>query len=326
MRVLLVSHQLDYSGAPLALLELAVTLREAGHEVFLAALASGPLGNDFLARGIRPYQSRSQVLDLYVANTVVAVPAALALAPSPDRVLAWIHETAFFFRILRASPRDYSLDRLRFAAFPARFQIDEFARWIPDAVRMQLRNCVRMPPVDPAVAAPEHYVCSGRWEARKNQARLVELARALPATPRLWFVGADSPPGMPLGAHRFLGALSPSQAKRTIAESRGLISPSLAEAQPLAAIEAVMAGRPALLSDIPAHRELKEQVPDIVLFDPGSVESFTSGFARLEQQALDPVVRRRLQADALRAYGTEGFADNVRQVLAHLRAAGPAGG
>ena len=178
MRVLLVSHQLDYSGAPLALLELAVTLREAGHEVFLAALASGPLGNDFLARGIRPYQSRSQVLDLYVANTVVAVPAALALAPSPDRVLAWIHETAFFFRILRASPRDYSLDRLRFAAFPARFQIDEFARWIPDAVRMQLRNCVRMPPVDPAVAAPEHYVCSGRWEARKNQARLVELAEA----------------------------------------------------------------------------------------------------------------------------------------------------
>ena len=87
-----------------------------------------------------------------------------------------------------------------------------------------------------------------------------------------------------------------------------------------------MAGRPALLSDIPAHSELKEQVPDIVLFDPGSVESFTSGFARLEQQALDPVVRRRLQADALRAYGTEGFADNVRQVLAHLRAAGPAGG
>jgi len=170
MRVLLISHQLDYSGAPLALLELARVLQGLGHDVHLAALGPGPLGNEFLTHGVRPYQPRSPAFDLYIANTVVSVPAALALAPSADSVLAWIHETGFFFRILRASPRDYSLDRVRFAAFPARFQLDEFAQWMPAAVRMQLRNCIRMPTSDPYATAADHYVCSGRWEARKNQA------------------------------------------------------------------------------------------------------------------------------------------------------------
>ena len=156
MRVLLISHQLDYSGAPLALLELAGALQEIGHEVHLAALAAGPLGNEFMSRGVRPMPSPKQAFDLYVANTVVSVPAALSLAPSPESVLAWIHETGFFFGLLRASPRDFSLDRLRFAAFPARFQMDEFAHWMPAAVRMQLRNCVRMPPLEPWSVLPDH--------------------------------------------------------------------------------------------------------------------------------------------------------------------------
>lgn len=318
MRVLLISHQLDYSGAPLALLELSRALRESGHEVHLAALGSGPLGNEFIAGGVRPFRPGGEPIDLVVANTVVSVPAALALAPSADRVLAWIHETAFFFRLLRTSPRDYSLDRLRFAAFPARFQVDEFAQWMPAAVRMQLRNCVRMPPLAPAAAVPEHYVCSGRWEARKNQSRLLELTRVLPSAPAVWFVGADLPPNVPPGQHRFLGALTPGESKRAIAGSRAILSASLAEAQPLSAIEAVMAGRPALLSDIPAHRELQQAVPDIVLFDPRLVESFAGGFATIEAQSVDPDLRRRLQADAQRVFGVQGFADNVRQVLGRM--------
>lgn len=318
MRVLLISHQLDYSGAPLALLELAGVLRDLGHEVHLAALAPGPLGDEFVARGVGPMPSANRTFDLYVANTVVSVPAALALAPSPDAVLAWIHETGFFFRILRAAPRDFSLDRLRFAAFPARFQLDEFAQWMPSAVRMQLRNCVRMPPSEPSAEPPDHYACSGRWEARKNQARLLELLEALPTAPKVWFVGADAPAGMPPTAHRFLGALLPRESKRTIAGSRGLISPSLSEAQPLAAIESAMAGRPVLLSDIAAHRELKQVMPDVILFDPARIESFVGGFRALEAQSTDPVVRGRLQADAMRSFGPAGFAENVRQVLGRL--------
>ncbi|MBP9592828.1 MAG: glycosyltransferase family 4 protein [Steroidobacteraceae bacterium] len=318
MRILLISHQLDYSGAPLALLELAAVLKGLGHDLYLAALSPGPVGSEFLSLGVRPYRSGNQSIDLFIANTVLSVPAALDLAPSPDSVLAWIHETEFFFRLLGASARDFSLEKLRYAAFPARFQVDEYEQWMPTAARMQLRNCVRMPPGDPAAPTRDHYICSGRWEARKNQARLLELLEALPTAPTICFVGADPPAGLPPGKHGFPGTQAPRESKRVIAQSKGLISPSLAEAQPLAAIEALMAGRPVLLSDIAAHRELKQAVPDLLLFDPGRIESFVSGFAALEEQSADEAVRSRLRADAMRGFGPEGFAGNVRQVLGRL--------
>jgi len=321
MRTLLISHQLDYSGAPLALLELAKVLQEFGHEVFLSALNPGPLGDDFLSHQVKPLQSKQQAMDLYVANTVLSVPAALALAPSPESVLAWIHETGFFFRILGATPAAFSLEKLKFAAFPARFQIDEFAQWMPAAARMQLRNRVWMPASEPSATSKDYYVCSGRWEARKNQSRLLELVKALPSGPTLWFVGANQPPGTSPTIHRFLGTQSPRESKRIISEAKGLISPSLSEAQPLTAIEAAMAARPVLLSDIPAHRELKEAMPDVILFDPGRVESFVSGFGLLQEQSADISLRSRLQAAALRNFGPASFAENVRRVLTQLPSA-----
>lgn len=315
MRILLISHQLDYSGAPLALLELARVLRQLGHDVALASLSPGPLADEFSAHEVRPLRSREEQFDLYVANTVLTVPAALSLARSPDRVLAWIHETKYFFRILRADPGDFSLSELRFAAFPARFQIEEFAEWMPAAVRVQLRNCVRMPVIVPSATSEHYYVCPGRWEARKNQARLLELTRALPVEPTIWFVGAERPPGVPPSIHRFPGTVSPAESKRIIALSMGLVSPSLAEAQPLTVIEATMAGRPVLLSDIPAHRELQEAMTDVVLFDASRAESFAAGFRRLEELAADAAVTGRLQAEALRHFGPTSFADSVRTIL-----------
>jgi glycosyltransferase involved in cell wall biosynthesis len=196
---------------------------------------------------------------------------------------------------------------------------------MPEAVRLQLSNCVRIPVSELSAGVPDHYVCSGNWEPRKNQARLLELTKALGTEPSIWFVGADPPAGLAPSVHRFLGMVAPLEAKRVIAEARGLISPSVSEAQGLAVIEAAMAGRPVLISDIPAHRELKEAVPDIILFDLDNTESFVSGFKALEEQSVDLVVRSRLRADALRAFGPERFSDNVRQILSRVRLR-PAGG
>ncbi len=324
MRILLIAHQLDYSGAPIALVELAGALIELGHGVHLVALNSGPVSREFSALGVEPYRSARHAIDLVIANTVLTVPEALELAPSPESVLAWIHETAYFFRILGVSARDFSLERLRYAAFPARFQLDEFAPWMPGAMRMQLRNCVRMPSDGLAAPVHDHYVCSGPWEARKNQVRLLELVRELPVEPPICFVGADLPAGMVPGMHRFPGTLPSHEAKRVIARSKGLISPSRAEAQPLAVIEAMIAARPVLLSDIAAHRELKQAVPDVILFDPDRSESFVRGFRALEAQAADDAVRFRLRRDAMRHFGPESFFDNIRQVLRRLESGPPA--
>jgi glycosyltransferase involved in cell wall biosynthesis len=316
MRMLLISHQLDYSGAPIALLRLARSLCELGHDVTLASLRGGPLANDFASLPIASYDPRAGTdFDLYVANTVVAVPVALTVSGRADRVLAWIHETGHFFEVAQITPREYRLHELHYAAFPSRFQIDEFAQWLPDTRTFQLGNCVSMPEFDSVDADPDYYVCSGKWEPRKNQVRLVELLDGLQHEPRLMFIGADKPRQFQASRHDFTGAIAPDLSKQLTAQSRGLISASVLEAQPLSVIEALLARRPALLSDIPAHRELKEAIPDVILFALNSVESFVRGFHELEAQWRDTALRDRLRAGARQCFGSEAFTANVERLL-----------
>ena len=51
-KILLISHQLSRTGAPIALLNVARLLREEGNEIVLISLDEGPLREDFESMGI----------------------------------------------------------------------------------------------------------------------------------------------------------------------------------------------------------------------------------------------------------------------------------
>ena len=87
------------------------------------------------------------------------------------------------------------------------------------------------------------------------------------------------------------------------------------ETQNFAAIEALLARRPVLLSDIPAHRELKRLVPDLLLFDAGDFASFEKGTSALAEQWIDHDLRARLQANARQFFGRQVFDARVTQWL-----------
>jgi glycosyltransferase involved in cell wall biosynthesis len=323
VRILLVSHQLDYSGAPLALLQLARTLRELGHEVTLTSLQSGPLGRDFAALGVQPLAAggagRTQ-FDLYIPNTVVSVPAALRIAPAPERVLAWIHEAAYFFAILGRDPLSFGLDKLRHAAFPSRFQLLEFEQWMPRCAKHQLPNCIEMPPPAGAHDAADYVVCSGGWERRKGQERLLRLLAAVAPSQPVLFLGAGKPDHVSSRHLLFSGQVPPAEARALVGRSRGLISAAESETQNLTAIEAMLAQRPVLLSDIPAHRELKEQIPAILLYDPRDIESFASGWAAFLGQRDDRAAIERMELSARRLFDRAAFRGHVARLLERVAA------
>ena len=96
MNILLVSHQLDYSGAPIALLELAKCLLRLKHSVSISSLKIGPLLTEFAKSGVKKFDSSknsSDNYDLIIANTVHSVPPSLNFMKSSKKVLAWIHES-----------------------------------------------------------------------------------------------------------------------------------------------------------------------------------------------------------------------------------------
>jgi len=328
MHVLLISHSMDFSGAPVALLALSRSLRRLGHSITVAGILAGPITEVFVREGcalFRPQRNRPEEFDVIFANTVLSVPAALAFARGPERVIAWIHEPRDIFEMLgRPLPQgihSMHLDKLRWAAFAADFQLNEYAQVMPGATRVQLRNCIDLGFAVPDDAATEpYYVCTGRWEARKSQTRLVNLLRSLGDTQRIHFVGAERQLSVSEPQFSFLGSLPPDQAKRQVALSRGIITCSRAETQSLVPIEAAMACRPALLSDIPAHRELQTLMPSLILFDPDDIRSFSRGLAEMRAQWEDAAGRERARALAIEYFGVATFDRNVSDLITRVAA------
>ena len=322
MDILLVSHQLDYSGAPLALLQLAKSLIRLGNQVSISSLKTGPLLDDFIKLGVLLFDREKNTkddYDLIIANTVLSIPPSLGFSKSSKKVLAWIHESTYFFNVLRASPKTFQLDEIRFAAFPSKFQIDEFSKWMPSALKFQLKNCVEIPSdiITSENRAP-YLVCSGEWEARKAQDCLVRHLAHLNDFPEIHFIGAIKPLHLSSEKFIFTGYLPPLEAKIQIANSRGVISCAISETQNLVAIEAMQLGIPVMLSNISAHQELKELIPDILLFDTASRASFESNFNLLLSQWNNIEARMRLKETASKWFGPLEFDKNVANLIAEI--------
>ena len=323
-RPLLISHDLSYSGAPVALLALANALQRLGENPIVAPLARGPLGAKFLESGIEVAAKVDRAgVSFVIANTILSVPTALRFKRPGTPIAAWIHESAYFFQILNITPQECGLRDLDVVLAPSKFQLVELEPFLRPGSGYQFRNVVRQDsfrsPGDESMVA----VC-GQWEARKGQMQLLELARCSAANCRFKFIGAERPVGhADAGAspspHMFLGPIDPDAAKMEIAKSGALVSCAEAETQNLCAIEALMAGRPVLLSDIEAHRTLANLVPNVFLFDRTSPQGFAEGYAKLLDAMPDEAVARRASAAATALFGEAAFDRRLAEIMKLLR-------
>ncbi len=123
----------------------------------------------------------------------------------------------------------------------------------------------------PDLLRQPYFVICGAIEPRKNHALLFRIWRDLvaaygPATPRLVIAGSPgfrSDETMALLNEMpeirpyliFAKGLSSPALAQVMAHARGILMPSLAEGFGLPPVEAIALGTPALVSDIPAHRD-----------------------------------------------------------------------
>lgn len=288
---------------------------DQGHSVSLGTQQDGPLGKEFVNIGVQQFNpSMAKAYDLYIANTFLTVPLALHLAPSADKIVAWIHESRSFFTLYGKDETQYGLSHLRRAVFPSKFQINEYRDLMPDCELHQLRNVVSMTGIERSNTYSDHFSVSGTWEVRKNQVGLLKLIGDTDLNIKLNFVGASKPDDLDSTKHNYFGQVPLAEAKSIIASSCGLISAALNETQNLAAIEAILVANPVLLSNIPAHQELKELIPDITLFDTADAASFADGFDRAmrQKQNLKSLEEGRKSAEIY--FGNSAFSEAVRSL------------
>lgn len=292
----------------------APNLREAGYRVHHIPFAKNP---EFFFRVYRLMRcGRYGVIHLHTerANFWIGL---VALAAGPGRVIRAIHNAFAFSGGLRWRRRFQrrTLDRLGIIHVVGGLNVQEAelelyglrTRLVPnwyDSRRFappgkEERNSARE---SLGIDAGETVLASiGNCSEIKNHSVLIEAIARLPAASR------------PLYLH--VGTEEPEQPERTLAESLGVehrvrflgavddlrpiyfasdvyTMPSLHEGRSVAALEALATGLPALLTDVPGLRDLRDVYPSLCYAEP-TADSLAEALAALLAEAPEA---RRLRA------------------------------
>ena len=114
--ILLISHELSRSGAPMVLVQMAAILRKAGHFVVVIAPEDGPARHDLVRMGVTvivdelvlnrqdTFKRFARNFDIVLGNTIVAWPA-LDLLSGEVETIAYIHEGEFMRGLIDGTPQ-----------------------------------------------------------------------------------------------------------------------------------------------------------------------------------------------------------------------------
>lgn len=324
------SHQLDRSGAPLALLDLGRALRAVGCSVQLAALYSGPLASEFQTAGIGSAREIAGAFDICIANTVLTARVVPELKRQIPVLAMWIHESPTYHGYnaglaYSQIPADH-VDQLLGVAD---FQVEALRRQFPDIPAIRFDNTFGANPQQVAAemeAAREVRkgltVCAvGSEIRRKGYHRLDEIfALGRPARPvHVILAGIDPaeiasfiapdrvPPDVSLHA---TGRVPRDTVMRHIAGADVYLTLSEDDVKPLSVLEALCLQKPVIATDIPAHRELRAEFPHIVCTDRPLAHLWKVAAGR---SGLDAGMAAA-NVSGLRRYGWEAFVERARNL------------
>ncbi|MDP9301463.1 MAG: glycosyltransferase family 4 protein [Actinomycetota bacterium] len=238
-----------------------------------------------------------------------------------------VHDSFYDYR-----PRDQAMmlvplaifDRVVFCSRSAYESLPRALRWLVRRRWRLVQNGADTDRVDRAIAAATRNRADGRFtvlsvgrlEAVKDPLALLDaFSRAFGRDQdgRLVFIGAGKLEGAMrvrtdgLGIHDRVdlrGLIPREDVFVSYAEADVFVSTSHGEGLPVAVLEAMTAGCPVVLSDIPPHRELAEDAEFIPFVSPGDIEGFARQIRRFEEM---PSEERRAIGRRCRAHVMERF-------------------
>lgn len=331
--ILLVSHDLSLSGAPILLLHLATHLRARGHFVTVMSPLDGELAATYRARGIpvivdatiakAPDAQTAKLMaafDLILANTIVAWPSVLVAEASGTPVLWLLHESMAGREMALANPAIVkalaAADDVVFACAATRKLYEDLG----DGDHFHVIPYGTQAPEAPADVAsdPTRFtiVHIGSLEPRKGQDLLLDAVARLPAELRarldVQLVGRvldpdfhariqpalDGTPGV-----RHLGPLPHETAIRHLAAADLLVCSSRDEVFPVTILEAMALGRPVLSTAVGGVPEMIRDGIDGLVVPPLDAQALAEAIAALMQDR----ARCEAMGQAARQHYLEAF-------------------
>ena len=328
--LLLISHDLSWSGAPLILLDIAKWLRARGYFVVVMSPVDGPLREKFREAGLavivdplvnRNHPSLAELareFDGVVASTIFGAPVIRALHAAGIPHLWWIHEGRVAQHYLNEDAG------LRLALSEADFIIT------PDTVSAQVYQPFterpirvlpygipdpreRLAPVAERTPGPIRFLLLGTIEHRKGQRVLLEALAKIPREIlRQAHFDIVGRPHDPLVAEEVRAAaqaqseylsysesVSHAEALELIQSADVMLSCSWDETGPLILMEALALGTPILSTTVGAVGENLAGGAGGLFFAPGETAALAEAITRLVQ---DPQLLARLTREARGSY------------------------
>lgn len=330
MRILAVTHQLDRSGAPMALLRVLATLVPEHAVTVLSLRGRGPLADDCDALGIPVVEeARPADFDVALCNTVVTSQR-VVWAAREIPVIWWIHEGMFGLDLLKLPHNDLGAFRAaRRVVFPTAWQAREVyaplldgVRW--DAVPMGVPELPSgHPPVFDRREGEFVLLQVGTVEPRKGPQLTVEAVRRLgdPGI-RVIFLG-DVLPGFDAGIRpgeeeRFLrvGSVPPAIVTACMEQCDALVLPTFDDLIPLVVLEAMSLGTCVLTSDFGPIPEAVGHGYTGLLSPVGDHRVLAGNIAMIRR---DPLLRATLGLNGRRLcldrHGFDAHAAGMRRII-----------
>lgn len=346
-RILVISHELSRSGAPLLIAHLARHLLAAGFAPAVLAPVDGPLRQDLEAAGIeaqidpaalddaRAVIRRLPGFGLVLANTILAWRAIHAARAVQAPCLWWIQESGFGQALAQRTP---AVARAFGAAdvvmFASAFTAGLYTPYLrPEQQVVLTAGPERQPgghdgrvvdrPVDKVML-----VTLASFEPRKGQDVLVSALAALPADRRrqveLYLMGQvldrryyhrlQQKAGPGLGIH-LLGVVPHVEAMAYLAAADVFVLPSRDEVMPVALLEAMALGKPIVATTVGGIPEAVEHGASGWLVPPGDPGALAQALDHLVQ---DRALRHRLGQAAQARFEAEYRFDKFGRAVADL--------
>jgi glycosyltransferase involved in cell wall biosynthesis len=281
MRVLLVSHQLDFSGAPIALLAAAKVLLKQGHAVQLLAISQGPLAKDFEAAGVRIVPKLDcHDVDRIILNTSVCARLADVIQERVPFIL-WLHESPQLFlhsdlpyivskaavrarAIIFPSP-SVGVDWARYGSLRGSATKCLYARAPVSIPKENVNSCsalsslttpIRIISIDPVESFRGHAVIADAIRILHAQGIDIHLTAVGASLAKIQEIFSMLSPDRVLATDR----VPRDMVWRYLGGSHVYVSATSFATQNLGLCEASLSGIPAIVSDIPAHRNWAEEM------------------------------------------------------------------
>jgi O-antigen biosynthesis protein len=331
LRILVVSHELTRSGAPLILCKLAQYLKRQNHDVEAVCSVDGDLRQEYAnsqipvtiaphllqdARAAIPFLAN---VDVVICNTILTWRVIYS-ARAFDRPAIWlIHETEFGADLANKQPK--IAEALRYATqviFPTQKTADLYRHFFPDPdhIRSMLTGFAvdrsNLPTQEIIRKKPDelHVISLATIEKRKGQDILLDAAAAMPKDvarkvhfhlvgrthiDRLFYLKIAWRALWRRNIH-LVGELPSEQALRYLDQADIFILTSRDEALPLSIIEAMAFGKPIISTNVGGVVEIIRSGENGYVVDVGDAETIAGLITRLYHE---PALRRQLGQQAL---------------------------